>query len=154
VYSRLYSIPALSLRTFSVFGPRQRKQVIYDLLCKLDRDSDRLSVLGDGTQRRDFNYVDNVVDAMLLVAERAPMRGEVYNVASGVSISISELVQMICKVVGVDPQIEYSGAVRPGDAERWVVDISRLQGLGYEPGVGLRAGLQTTYQWYKAHRSS
>lgn len=149
VYSKLYSIPAVSLRLFSVFGLRQKKQVVYDLLCKLDENPTKLTVLGDGTQERDFNYVSNVVDAMLLVAVRAPMQGEVYNVASGVSVTIEGLVQAICEVVGVTPRLKYTGAVRPGDAERWAVDISRLRALGYEPRIGLHEGLQMTYEWYR-----
>lgn len=152
VYSQLYGVPAVSLRLFSVFGPRQKKQIIYDLFCKLDKDPARLPVLGDGTQERDFNYVDNVVDSFLLVAERAPMRGEVYNVASGGSVTVRELVEAICEVAGVAPQIEYSGAIRPGDAERWTVDISRLRALGYEPKISLHEGLRVTYAWYQTQR--
>ena len=148
VYNKLYDIPTVSMRLFSAFGPRQKKQIVYDLLAKLDQDPTRLSVLGDGTQERDFLYVADLVDAMLLVAERAPKRGEVYNVASGVSVTITELVETICEEVRIRPRIEYTGSTRPGDANRWVVDMSKLRALGYDPKVNLSEGLQLTSEWY------
>jgi UDP-glucose 4-epimerase len=78
VYSRTYGVRATTLRLFSIYGPRQRKQVVYDLLGKLLLAPHRLDVYGDGTQVRDFAYVDDVVQAMLLAALRAPGAGEVY----------------------------------------------------------------------------
>ncbi len=92
VYSQLYGITASSVRLFSVYGPRQRKQVVYDLIDRLARDPARLEVIGDGTQERDFAFVDDVAAAIVLVGSDAPGRGEVYNVASGTSHSIAQLV--------------------------------------------------------------
>ncbi len=149
VYSLLYKIPAVSLRLFSVFGPRQPKQVIYDFMCKLRENHKILRVLGDGTQQRDFNYVTNVVDAMLLLATEAPFIGEVYNVASGKTHSIANLVQELCEVLELEPHVEYSGSVRPGDAEIWKVDISKITSLGYSPKMMLREGLKRTADWFE-----
>ena len=148
VYNLLYNIPAVSLRLFSVFGPRQPKQVIYDFFGKLREDPKVLRVLGDGTQQRDFNYVTNVVDALLLVATEAPSTGEVYNVASGTTHSIANLVQVLCEVLELEPHVEYSGSVRPGDAEKWAVDISKITSLGYLPKVKMREGLKRTADWF------
>lgn len=149
VYSQIYGIPATSLRFFSVYGPRQRKQVVYDLLMKVLNDPAHLEVLGDGTQERDFAYVGDLVDALLLVAEKAPGRGEVYNVASGRAYTIAELIDTICKICKVAPEVRFTGSVRPGDPERWVVDISALRVLGFVPRTELEAGIRAIKSWHE-----
>ena len=138
VYSQLYGIAASSVRLFSVYGPRQRKQVVYDLIDRLAHDPSRLDVIGDGTQERDFAYVEDVAAAMVLVSRQAPGAGEVFNVSSGSTHSIAQLV--VCNMRrrwSSQPEIAYTGRVRPGDAERWSVDTSALAALGYEPGMSL-----------------
>lgn len=150
VYSQLYGIPAASMRFFSVYGPRQHKQVIFDFLRKLRVNPARLEILGDGSQERDFTYVADVVQAMILAATNAPAQGEAYNVASGKSISIAELVTAWCDVLGLAPEIAYTGSVRPGDAEKWSVDLTRLKMLGFTACTSLREGLITIRDWYDA----
>jgi UDP-glucose 4-epimerase len=152
VYSQLYGIPASSVRLFSVYGPRQRKQVVYDLVDRLARDPCRLEVIGDGTQERDFVYVDDVAAAMILVSQQAPATGEVFNVASDSTHSIAQLASCISEAMEVQPEISYTGKVRPGDAERWSVDTSALRMLGYEARTSLAQGLRATWDWYRAER--
>lgn len=147
VYSRLYGIAASSVRFFSIYGPRQRKQVVYDLFRKLEQGTGRLEVYGDGSQKRDFVYVTDAVQALLLAATAAPGQGEVYNVASGYSCSIGELAVTICRVAGSGARVCFTGSTRPGDAQEWVVDLSRLKELGYAPGVSLEQGLRRVYEW-------
>jgi len=150
VYSQLYGIRAASVRLFSVYGPRLRKQVVYDLFGKLRGNPQRLEMLGDGSQARDFIGVLDVVQALLLVATKAPNEGEVYNVASGTTHTIAELVAACCHVCRVSPEIVYTGEVRPGDAERWEVDITRLKQLGFEPCTDLGGNLAVIRDWYAA----
>jgi len=147
VYSEIYGLRATSLRLFSVYGPRQRKQVVYDLLGRLRNNSACLEVLGDGSQARDFIYVLDVVQAIVLAAEKAPGQGEAYNVASGTMYSIAELVAVLCDVCGLAPEVVYTGQIRSGDAEKWGVDISRLQQLGFKPQVSLETGLVAVRDW-------
>lgn len=152
VYSQLYGLPAVSMRFFSVYGPRQHKQVIFDLLRKLHDNPNALEVFGDGSQTRDFAYVEDVARALILAAERAPAQGEAYNVASGTMYTIAEVVAAICQVTGLSPQITYTGQVRPGDAEKWTVDLQRLHALGYEAQTSLLAGLTAVRDWFNARR--
>ncbi len=113
-----------------------------------------LPIYGDGTQIRDFNYVEDAARAMMLVAEWAPLKGEVYNVASGRECSINELAEVLCQIIHVRPRFFYSGSVRPGDPEKWSVDIGRLRGLGYHPQVSLDEGLTRTAKWfYQSNKS-
>jgi UDP-glucose 4-epimerase len=149
VYSQLYGIKAASLRPFSVYGPRQRKLVVYDFIEKILKNPKELLIYGDGSQTRDFIYVEDVVRAMMLVAERGRLEGEVYNVASGQSVSIRELAESLCCILKIQPKFVYSGSVRPGEPEKWSVDISRLAALGYQPQVSLEQGLRGTVEWYQ-----
>ena len=150
VYSQLYGIRAVTVRLFSIYGPRQRKQVVYDFFSRLRANPGRLEILGDGSQARDFTYVLDVVRALGLVATMAPNRGEVYNVASGTTHTIAELAEACCHVCGLNPTIVYTGRIRPGDAEKWVVDITRLKELGFEPRGDLEEGLAAIRDWHAA----
>ena len=148
LYARLHGLRTASLRLFSVFGPGQRKQVVFDLLAKLAADPDRLEVIGAGTEMRDFIFVDDVVTAAMTVMTRAPLAGEVYNVASGTGVTIRDLVGHVIEVVGVAPTVHYTGEVRPGDALHWVGDIARLRALGFAPAVSVEAGVRRIAEWF------
>ncbi|MBC7870549.1 MAG: NAD-dependent epimerase/dehydratase family protein [Chitinophagaceae bacterium] len=150
VFSQLYGIRAAIVRFFSVYGPRQRKQVVFDVLRKLRDNPHEITVFGDGTQERDFAYVTDIVDAMLLAATVAPAEGEAYNVAHGVAYTINDLVRTWCEVLDIQPEIKYTGSVRPGDAEKWGVDMARIQALGFDPKVDLKIGLTNIRDWYDA----
>jgi len=152
VYADLYDLTCSSVRLFSVYGPRQRKQVVYDLLDRLHADPERLEVYGDGTQERDFVFVGDVADAMVAVADRAPGRGEAINVASGTSTSIAALVGELSGAMGVHPELVWSGSVRPGDAQNWSVDTAALNALPFAAAVPLADGLRATLAWYEADR--
>lgn len=149
VYCQLYGLRAASLRLFSVYGPRQRKQVVYDLLTKLQRDPGCVEVFGDGSQERDFVYVTDVVQAMLIVARYGPNRGEVYNVASGLTYKIRDLLAAWCEVCALQPRVVYRGNVRPGDAERWSVNTDRIAAIGYKAHTVLEDGLKQIWSWYR-----
>ena len=147
VYAQTFDLAAASVRLFSVYGPRLRKQVVYDFIRKLQDNPSELYIYGDGSQIRDLNNVGNVVDAILLVAERAEMRGEVYNVASGEAVSIRELAELLSRLMGLAPKFVFSGQVRQGDAQNWTADTRRLQALGYRPQIALEQGLTELIEW-------
>jgi UDP-glucose 4-epimerase len=149
VYARLWKLRTAVVRLFPVYGPRLRKQVVYDLMCRIRDNPHELFIHGDGTQVRDCNHVANVVGALLVVAERGELRGEAYNVAAGEPVTIAELAQMLCERMGATPRFVYSGDVRPGDAQKWSADISRLERLGYAPRLRLADGLTETVEWFR-----
>jgi UDP-glucose 4-epimerase len=154
VYARLWALCTGIVRLFPVYGPRLRKQVLYDLMCRIRDNPHELFIHGDGTQVRDCNHVTNVVDALLMVVERGELRGEAYNVASGEPVTIDELAHMTCERMGVTPRFLYSGRVRPGDAQKWIADISRLERLGYIPRRRLADGLSDTVAWFRREAHS
>jgi UDP-glucose 4-epimerase len=148
IYPRLFGLRTVALRLFSLYGPRLRRQVVYDLIRKVHDNPDELFMFGDGTQQRDFNHVANAVAAMLLVAERADFRGEHLNVAGEEAVTIQRLAELICEQMGASPKFVYSGDVRPGDINRWTADTTALRRLGYRPRVRLAEGLADTVRWY------
>lgn len=150
VYAQLYGLRGASMRFFSLFGPRQEKQVVFDFIRKLHDNPHQMLMFGDGSQVRDLNYVENAVDAALCIAENAPLQGEVYNVAAGHSLSILGLAQMIAQQMGVSPAYTFTGSVRPGDPQKWVADIARLRALGYEPRIDLEEGMRRTLAWFRS----
>lgn len=152
VYAQVYGLRTASLRPFADYGPRLRKQVVYDFIRKLSNDSSGLDAHGDGTQVRDFCYVSDVVEAALTVERRGQLRGEVYNVASGVGSSIRNLLDQLAEQLDIQPNIRWSGAVRPGEPQHWIADITRLQALGWKPAVSLSVGLKRTSDWFRSNR--
>ena len=149
VFSNIYGLRAASARLFSTYGPRQRKQVIYDFISKLYKNSNELVIYGNGSQRRDFNFVTDTANALIRIAEHGRHMGEVYNVASGHHITIAELARFIACCLQLHPLISYTMDVRPGDPDQWIADIRKLQGLGYAPQVSLEDGLSATVGWFR-----
>ena len=152
VFSQLYGIKAASLRLFSVYGPRQFKQIVFDFITKISQNHAELEILGDGTQVRDLIYVKDVVQALLLVSEHAPMNGEVYNTATGRGYTTRELAEIIYQAMGLEPNYYYTGCIRPGDPHAWIADITKIKNLGFDPAFSLEAGIKKTVEWYQANQ--
>ncbi|HLI49124.1 MAG TPA: SDR family NAD(P)-dependent oxidoreductase [Chthonomonas sp.] len=149
IMHRVYQVPTVIARLFNAYGPRMARFVVLDFLKKLQRDPNRLEVLGTGKQIRDFTYVADTVQGLLLLA----LKGEccqAYNVSSGKNCSVTELAHAIIAARGLEgkTRIEYTGTSWVGDAQRWEVSIERLCRLGYTPWYTLERGLQETIAWF------
>ena len=150
VYHELYGLNAASLRLFSIYGHRQRKLAVYDLITKIMADPQDVHVYGNGGQMRDFLFIKDAVRAMTAVAWSGKFTGEVYNTASGNECTILDLIQQIGRVLKVNPRVTFSGSVRPGEPEKWSVDIGRLRDMGFSPSCSLQEGLAETIAWAKS----
>jgi UDP-glucose 4-epimerase len=153
VYSQIYGLRTASVRFSSIYGPRQRKQVVFDLLEKLNRDQSELFIHGDGTQTRDFTFVEDAVRATVIVASRGAFQGETYNIASGDSHSIRAVAEGLCTILDIRPRFKYSGAIRAGDPDKWSIDIAKISELGYRTQMSLDMGLTRTVEWYFASQA-
>lgn len=149
VFAPLYGLNLASVRFFSAYGPRQRKQVVFDLLAKLSVDAERLPIHGDGTQVRDFLFVKDAARAAMIVAENGELNGEAYNVGAGRGSTIDTLATSLCALLGLDPLLCYTGVNRPGDPEKLIVDISKIQSIGYQPAVDFEEGLAAVVKWFQ-----
>ncbi len=149
--ARCFGFDQRRLRLFNTYGPRQRKYVMFDLLEKLRRDPANLVLLGSGEQVRDYSYVSDTVDAILLVGAHPKARGEVYNVAGEHPVGVKALVTMIVDVLGIPkPRVSFSGESWPGDVLRWLGDSSKLRALGFTPRVSLDEGIRALVDWHRA----
>jgi nucleoside-diphosphate-sugar epimerase len=110
-------------------------------------------IYGDGTQSRDFTYVDNAVQANLLACEAPAASGRVFNVGTGDRINLNQVVEALGRISGKPMKASYDPP-RDGDIRDSQADISRARAvLGYEPTVALEEGLQRTFEWYRATQS-
>ncbi len=147
VYHELYGLPAVILRFFSVYGPGQRKQVIYDLMGKIRANPHQLEVLGGSDQMIDLIYIEDLVQAIILVAQKSSGQGEIYNLATGKSTKMSEILRLLFQIYNVKPKIKCLPDARPGANLKWRINISKLKKLGFKPQVRLFPGLREVKKW-------
>lgn len=145
VYGEVYGLNFSAVRIFNTYGPRQPRYVMYDLLRKLEQDSSQLEVLGTGNQVRDYCYVTDMVDALMLVAEKGH---GVYNVGGGVPTSVREVAEFIVSRVAPDTRIVYTGTSWKGDIQVLIANIEKIKALGFNPKVSLHEGIQELITWF------
>ncbi|MCC7406876.1 MAG: NAD-dependent epimerase/dehydratase family protein [Phycisphaeraceae bacterium] len=159
-YGSCYPLDTVSLRYFNIFGPRQNANSAYAAVIaafaqNLMADKPP-TIFGDGSQTRDFAFVQNVVHANLLAA-RCPDRlgGKVINIACGGSVSVLELAKMMGRLLGRPGLEPVFGPVRAGDVPHSLADIEQArQVLGYEPIVSVEEGLKATLAWYRQQQDT
>jgi nucleoside-diphosphate-sugar epimerase len=153
VFHSLYGLETVCLRYFNVYGPRQDPSSPYSGVISIFMDQaskgEPPMIYGDGGQTRDFVFVKDVVCANLLAAVEQKAAGQVFNVGTGISISIGDLWEEIQKISGVKLTPTF-GPQRSGDIRGSVADISRIRKmLRFEPEMELRPGLEKTFSWYR-----
>jgi nucleoside-diphosphate-sugar epimerase len=148
-YAETRGVPAVSLRYFSVYGPRQRPDMAAHRFIDALVHDRPLTLFGDGGQVRDFTYVDDVVDATVraLFADLPP--AAVFDIASGRPVSVATLIKHLEQLVGAPSAGLHRSEERPGDVPRTegVLDATR-EHLGWSPTTGLRTGLRRQVQWH------
>ena len=154
MFTQLYGFPTVSTRYFNVFGPRQDPGSPYSGVISLFASAllagRQPIIYGDGEQTRDFTYIANVVDGVLRASEAPKASGEVINVATGLRISLNELLRVMNKIVGTDLKAIYKEP-RVGDVRDSQADISKARDLlGYAPIVSLEGGLKLTLDWFRS----
>lgn len=148
LYSNLYAIPSLSLRLFSIYGPGQRKQVVYDLINRAFGGEDPLTILGSPDVSRDLVFVDDAARAFVTLALAAPARGEAYNIASGSPTTLATLASTLLSATALSVPVRFTGEVRPGDPLHWEGDPARARALGVRCETPLSDGLRRTATWF------
>jgi nucleoside-diphosphate-sugar epimerase len=144
LYRRNYGVPTLSLRLFSVYGPRERPDKAIQIFLEAARDGRGITVLGDGTQHRDFTFVSDAVDAIVAALDRAPV-GETLNVARGRTLPLSAVIEAIRVVSGRSLAVRHASAAA-GDVRVTAARIDRARRvLGYDPATDLEDGIRR--QW-------
>jgi UDP-glucuronate 4-epimerase len=131
------------LRFFTVYGPRQRPEMAITSFLRDAMHGRSITIFGDGSMRRDFTHVDDIVRGVLAAVERAPKGARPYNLGSGAPITLTDLVAAMARACGTTPTIAH-GPVPLGDVNATFADITRArEELGWEPKVRLDEGLKT-----------
>ena len=144
-----FGISTCSLRIFSAYGEGLKKQLFWDLFQKT-KLGDAISLFGTGKESRDFIYINDLVQAIYLVAKQGDFKGEAINIANGEEVMIEDCVNSFYGFFEKSIQFQFMGQGRAGDPNNWVADISNLQQLGYQQQYSLEQGLKRYYEWIKA----
>jgi nucleoside-diphosphate-sugar epimerase len=159
-FCRCYGLETVCLRYFNIFGPRQDPTSPYSgVLAKFITQmlsGEQPTIFGDGSQSRDFTYIDNAVHANLLAAKApaAKVAGGVFNVATGTRADLNETFQILKKLTGYSGDVKY-GPEREGDVKHSLADISSAEKhLGYKPEVDFEEGLRRTVEWYRGENKA
>jgi UDP-glucuronate 4-epimerase len=151
----LRKTPALrcpSLRFFTVYGPRQRPEMAITSFLRSILAGEPITVFGDGSMRRDFTHVDDIVRGVLAAADRAPKGFRVYNLGSGAPITLTDLVRAMGEAAGRTPEVHHE-PIPLGDVDATFADIARARAeLGWEPRMKLEEGLKTVVAWLASER--
>lgn len=148
IYYEIYGLKSVSLRYFTVFGPRMRPDLAINIFTHKALKNEPIEIFGEGEKTRDFTYIDNVVEANILGMKKG--RGE-YNIGGGVRCSINDLARKIISITGSSPEIIHSENVK-GDAEHTMAHIGKAKKeIGYSPAITFEDGLRYYIDWIKSN---
>ena len=147
LYAEEFGVPGVSLRYFTVFGPRQRPDMAFHRFIRAGLEGKEITVYGDGEQMRDFTYVGDIVDANLLAAERGSP-GDVMNIGGGTNATVNMVLKFLNAELG---GLKISRVERQkGDVRRTGADTNRArEHIGFTPRVSLEEGLLREIEWMK-----
>jgi nucleoside-diphosphate-sugar epimerase len=148
VYARSFGVPAVWLRYFTVYGPRQRPDMAFNRLIASALSGTPFHVFGDGDQTRDFTFVADVVDGTLAASEHG-VPGTAYNIGGGSSRSMNEVFAALAKLLRKPLELSYDKR-QVGDARDTAASVERARHeLGFEPSVDFEAGLACQLEWQR-----
>jgi UDP-glucose 4-epimerase len=154
-YLRMHDVPATILRLFSVYGPKQRRLLVWELFTRLQSEN-ALELQGTGAESRDYLHQDDVAAAVLAIASYKPDANQlpIYNLASGEETSVLQMATALRDAVAPQKEIHCKGVHRMGDPPRWWADVSRIQSLlpDWRPR-SLRQGLTETLRHWQGEPS-
>lgn len=149
LYHKYYEIPIVILRYFTVYGPRQRPDMVINRFVSKMFSGEIISIFGDGEQTREFTFISDVIDATLLAA-KSDYDYEIFNIGGGTRISVNSLITLLEKTIGKKPKIEYVEEQK-GEMKDTVADISKIKKLlGWGPRVNMEEGLKKYMDWYRS----
>jgi UDP-glucuronate 4-epimerase len=148
----IYRLRVVSLRFFTVYGPRQRPDLAIHAFTRKMVEGRALTIFGDGTQARDYTYCDDIIAGVLSAIEwsaTAPFKVETFNLGGSRSIPTEAMVTEIAQALGVRPKIEWA-PMQPGDVQRTAADITKAHAvLGYEPQTSFPEGVRRFVHWFR-----
>jgi len=150
-YHHLYGMNIACLRIFTAYGPRQRPEMAIHKFTRLMDEGRKIPMYGDGSSRRDYTYIDDLIEGIMGVI-RHHKGFEIYNLGESQTTSLKELIQLIERALGKEAKIETLEA-QPGDVTITYADITKArEKLGYRPQVKMEEGVKRFVEWFKEHK--
>ena len=170
-YSHLYNIPTTGLRFFTVYGPWGRPDMALYKFTKSILSGEKIAIYNDGNHKRDFTYIDDIVDGILAVIHKGPPNKNnnwnprrpsnesseapwrIYNFGNGNPVKLTKFISIIEDELGIEAKKEFL-PMQPGDVIETFADISRTKkDFGYSPKTGVEVGIKNFIHWYRNYNS-
>ncbi|MBV8858281.1 MAG: GDP-mannose 4,6-dehydratase [Acidobacteria bacterium] len=150
-YSHLFGLRCIALRFFTVYGARQRPDLAIHKFARLISEGKPIPVFGDGTTRRDYTYVDDIVAGVRAALDYEASDYEVVNLGGSRTVSLSELIALLERELGRKAVIDRQ-PTQPGDVPRTYADVSKARRLlGYDPRTPIEEGIRRFVEWFKGN---
>jgi UDP-glucuronate 4-epimerase len=151
-YSHLYGIRFVCLRFFTVYGPRQRPDLAIHKFARLITDGKAIPVFGDGTTRRDYTYIDDIIAGVRAAIDYEASNYEVINLGESRTVELRELIELLERELGSKAKIDRQ-PLQPGDVPQTFADITKARRLlGYKPQTQIEDGIKKFVEWFR-HKS-
>ena len=148
-YSHLYGLCCVCLRFFTVYGPRQRPDLAIHKFAKLISRRKPIPVFGDGSTRRDYTYIDDIIDGVIAAIDYDKSNYEVINLGESRTVELNELISLLEKELDTHAIIDRQPP-QPGDVPQTFADISKARALlGYQPKTQIEEGLHRFVEWFR-----
>ena len=152
-YSHLYGLRCVCLRFFTVYGPRQRPDLAIHKFAKLISEAKPIPVFGDGTTRRDYTYVDDIIDGVIAAIHYNSSDYEVFNLGESRTVELNELISLLEKELDTHAKIDRQPP-QPGDVPQTYADIAKARALlNYNPKTQIEEGLRRFVEWFRMRGS-
>ncbi len=145
-FNQNFKVKSAIARIFSAYGAGLKKQLFWDMHKKIS-ETGRLDLYGTGQESRDFIYISDLVDALHAITKSSEFKADIYNVASGVEVSIAKTAEIFTSFYDKEIEINFSGEEKIGDPKNWLADISDLKSFGFQAKFDMQKGLEQYYQW-------
>jgi len=152
-YSHLYGLRCICLRFFTVYGPRQRPDLAIHKFARLISEGKPIPVFGDGTTRRDYTYIDDIIDGVMAAIHYDKRSFEVFNLGESRTVELRELISLLEKELDAHAVIDRQPP-QPGDVPQTFADIRKARALlGYNPQTQIEDGLRRFVDWFRGELS-
>jgi UDP-glucuronate 4-epimerase len=152
VYSHLYDLRVVCLRFFTVYGARQRPDLAIHKFARLISQGQPIPIFGDGTTRRDYTYIDDIISGVVAAMKYDQSQFEVINLGESQTVELRRLVELLERALGRRAIIDHQ-PLQPGDVPLTYADVGKARRLlGYEPQTNIEAGIDRFVDWFKKQR--
>tara|TARA_B110000211_G_scaffold200818_1_gene232036 strand:- start:4704 stop:5612 length:909 start_codon:yes stop_codon:yes gene_type:complete len=143
-FSRVHQINCGVFRIFSTYGGGLKRQLIYDIYTKIKANPMEINLFGTGNEARDFSYVYDQAEKMVLIANQVAPTGDIFNIGSGKLYTVTDVVTLITNHLKIYPKVNFPNSIRKFDGVHWKANISKLENLGYSGERTFKEGLMKT----------